>query len=791
MNKELIDLITSSRAAHAIMPFDETETTDYRLEKKPVLESMMLDECESADNWKAVTEYASVTLSDSESYDGTHSILFTSPTKLNGFLPYRTPGRIYIEPKAMRVIDHEDLTHFNRLSVWIKPDVPGMRSIVARLQLYNQGTHAVPDRFEREGHHNVSLKNGVWNHITCEIPQLDRNDVTGIAIEYDMCGHEFDAAEEIKWYIDRLELQVVEPEMFKGWIPGKGRIAFSGSGYRPDDRKLAVMNAESAAECFKVVETATGKTVLEKKADFENGLAVADFSELTEEGRYMLLWGNTNSRVFPIGKDIWQKSVWKVLNFYLSQRCGYEVMGKHHACHQDLLLKHDGKAIVANGGWHDAADLAQGMGNTCNGTVALLRLALRLKGRGGLDDALYERVLEEARWGLAYVLKTRFGDGYRSSYSSLSIWSDGVIGTDDDVLSTPTTDPHANFTAACAEALGAQALKEYDPYYAAYCVKIAKEDFGFAEEAWRREQAEKGSGDAQFYRSMNEPVKIYALACAAAAELFAAGEKEYLDIAAHYAQKLIVCQQSEQPDWDIPLRGFFWSDERHAIPVHHAHHSYEQYLTMGLSRLLELCPDHIDSSCWSNALKLYAEYAKCIGRFTAPWYMLPEGVYHVDEAKNYPAEIKRGIIASDDECLKQHADMVRHGIALGKGYYLRRFPVWFSFRGNLNVLLSQASALAQAANAVKDDEALSLSRQQLMWTVGKNPFAQSLIFGEGYDWTNEYTVQPGQTVGQMPVGIESYFEEDEPYWPQVCTATYKEVWIESANKWMWLLSEIL
>ncbi|MBQ6646237.1 MAG: glycoside hydrolase family 9 protein [Clostridia bacterium] len=792
MNEELLKLIELSKDAHAILPYDETETTDYRLEKKPVLESVVLDECESLEHWKAVTEYAKVTLSGKESYDGHHSVLFTAPTKLDGFIPGRAPGRIYIEPKAMRRIDHQDLRHYNRLSVWVKPDVPGFRSIVARLQLYNEGTHRVPDKFEREGHHNVSLKNGVWNHITCEIDQLDRDDVTGIALEYDMCGHEFDAAGEIKWYIDRLELQVVEPEMYKGWVPGKGRIAFSGSGYLPEDEKLAVMNPSSAGEYFKVLETQSGRVVLRKKVLRQGDTAVLDFSEIKDFGRYLILCGEVTSRVFAIGPDVWQPSVWKVLNFYLSQRCGYEVPGKHHACHCDLLLKHGDKAIVANGGWHDAADLAQGMGNTCNGTIALFLLAGRLKGQGGLKERLQERVLEEARWGLSYVLKTRFGDGYRSSYSSVSIWTDGVIGTDDDQIpNEPSTDPHANFTAACAEALGAQALRDSDPAYADYCLKISKEDFGFALDAWEKEQKESGDSGAQFYRSMNEPVKIYALAAAAAAEIYAAGEKGYLAVAAEHARKLIACQQAEKPDWDTPIRGFFWTDEQKRIPVHHAHHSFEQYLTMGLSRLYALCPGHADAAKWHNALSLYCEYLKTTAAYTAPWAMLPEGIYHEDEAKNYPLETRRGIIACDDKCLTQHADMVRCGIPLGKGYYLRRFPVWFSFRGNLNVLLSQASALGQAANAVGDKEALALMRKQLEWTVGKNPFAQSLIFGEGYDWTNEYVVQPGQTVGQMPVGIESYFNEDVPYWPQICTATYKEVWIEPANKWMWALSQLI
>lgn len=119
----------------------------------------------------------------------------------------------------------------------------------------------------------------------------------------------------------------------------------------------------------------------------ENGLAVMDFTALRTPGRYLLLAGELSTRVFPIDERVWEPSVWKVLNFYLSQRCGWDVPGKHHACHTDLLLKHNGRAIVANGGWHDAADLAQGMNNTSDGTAALFRLARRLKGAQGACGA--------------------------------------------------------------------------------------------------------------------------------------------------------------------------------------------------------------------------------------------------------------------------------------------------------------------------------------------------------------------------------------------------------------------
>ena len=86
--------------------------------------------------------------------------------------------------------------------------------------------------------------------------------------------------------------------------------------------------------------------------------------------------------------------------------------------HTDMLLKHGDQAIVANGGWHDAGDLAQGLVNTIEATAALLDLAEALK-TDGSNDRLYRRVLEEAKWGLDYVLKMRFGDGHRGTYTCL------------------------------------------------------------------------------------------------------------------------------------------------------------------------------------------------------------------------------------------------------------------------------------------------------------------------------------------------------------------------------------
>lgn len=787
MQERLQQWIDLSRDAHTIMPVDEQETTDFRLRQKPVLESRLLDDMQSLKHWKALTPYAQFELSDAHVLDGKTSLKFSAKSNLPTWLPDRGYGRIYAEPGAMRVIDHENWEEWNRLSIWVYPHVPGMKSLCVRVQLYNEGEHPVPDKYMREGAHNVNLKADEWNHITVEIPHVHRDNVVGVALEYDMCGHEFDTVDTCEWYLARLELQKVEADVCEGWISGDGRIAFSGSGYLPNETKQAIAADTLKADTFRILETATGREVLRKAVEHRDGLCIMDFSELTECGRYLLVAGEYSTRAFDISPNVWDPSIWKVLNFYLSQRCGMEIPGKHRACHTDLLLKHpDGRAIVANGGWHDAADLAQGMNNTADGTAALFLLARSLENGDGLRARLHDRVLEEARWGLDYVLKVRFGDGYRSSYSSTSIWTDGIIGTEDDIISTPTTSPFTNFVSAYAEALGAYALRDIDPVLSRYALRIAREDFGFAENAQRNQEYEFFNND-----SAEEEVKLYAAALSAAAELLRAGLGEFETVAARYARLLMDCQQTTLPDWDTPIRGFFWRDRAHTTPWHHAHHSFEQYLTAGLASLCELLPAHADRPLWMNALRLYCEYAKTTVPFSMPWGMLPEGVYHEDEAILYPKATLGTIIWGGEEELKGYKQQVQKGIPLGKGYYLRRFPVWFSFRGNLNVQLSQATALAAAANATADAEALSIVQRQLEWVVGKNPFAQSLIYGEGYEWTDEYAVQPGQSIGQMPVGIQSLDDNDAPYWPQVCTATYKEVWICPANKWMWVMAHVL
>ena len=122
---------------------------------------------------------------------------------------------------------------------------------------------------------------------------------------------------------------------------------------------------------------------------------------------------------------------------------------------------------------------------------------------------------------------------------------------------------------------------------------------------------------------------------------------------------------------------------------------------------------------------------------------------------------------------------------------MRAFPVWFSRRGNYGVLLSQAKALSAASRLRGDSVGLDLAQRQAQWVVGRNPFGQSTMYGEGYDWAQQYSVSSGDLVGSLPVGMQSRGVTDLPYWPSQNMYVYKEVWVHSSNRWLWLMEDLL
>ncbi|MFT3701153.1 MAG: glycoside hydrolase family 9 protein [Agriterribacter sp.] len=232
------------------------------------------------------------------------------------------------------------------------------------------------------------------------------------------------------------------------------------------------------ATSFDLVDEASGETVLTKSitpvSSHIGQFQVMDFSEVRNPGTYIIRAGNTSTKPFRIDDNVWDRTIWKALNFFYAERCGMDIPGVHGKCHQDWTCTHNDKRMIINGGWHDAGDLTQGLENTGEIIYALFSLAERLHARNDENPPLCDRVLEEAKWGLDWILKTSFGDGYRNGGSISSRRTNNIMGDFDDVTATARNSPMTNFEAAAVEAIAFRVLKETDKRLADHALKMAR-----------------------------------------------------------------------------------------------------------------------------------------------------------------------------------------------------------------------------------------------------------------------------------------------------------------------------
>ena len=683
---------------------------------------------------------------------------------------------------------------YNRLVFYIYPDCEGARVVNINVTFTNADTPAKEGYNRPSGAHLVNLTNKQWNRCYLEIDEYQRDQVEALTFSVNLQGKDRTTGDTSTYYIDNLQLQTIEqPDKTCGWMPQKGKIIYSGTGYFCQGRKTAFMAAPVpvADPTFRLVDASSRNIVFEgqgKQTDTSIGrYLVFDFSEFTTPGEYLLETASgTSTRRFRIGDRIWEDSQWRVLNFIFCQRCGYPVPGKHDACHADLISVHDGKQVAFNGGWHDAGDLSQQTLQTADVVYALLEAA---EARKAANPALAARLVEEAEWGLEFVLKNRLGDGWHASSMGLLIWQDGIWGTTDDIRSVRTQN-HAfdNFLYAAYEAYAAQVLR-HDPMKQDYLRKVAEEDFDYA---WQKFQREGYDRFVQPYEhTYNTSHSQYQATISwAASQLYRlTGKDKYARLAAEHIRYVLDCQRTEPLNDPQGTRGFFYRDRNRKSIVHFIHQSREQVYIQALTLLCQTQPGHADRPQWEKAIRLYGDYLKGLMPYTAPYGMIPSGVYHQDEYKDSVNFYALHLFPPTDAD-RLYREQLKGGVRLDKEHYVKRFPIWFNiFNGNTAIHLSTGKAAALCGHYLNDPELLDIGRWQLYWTVGMNPFGQSLIYGEGYDYPQMNNFSSGESTGEMPVGIRTLGNGDEPYWPQTNNACYKEVWVTSAGKWLSLLAE--
>ena len=434
------------------------------------------------------------------------------------------------------------------------------------------------------------------------------------------------------------------------------------------------------------------------------------------------------------------------------------------------------------GGWHDAGDLSQQTLQTGDVAFSLLEAAVSTS-----DPALSARLEEEARWGFSFLLRCRFGDGFRASSMGLLHWLDGEVGTMDDIVSVRKQDlAFDNYLYAGYEAYAARHLRDRDGL-ADDLARAAEEDFAFAEAGFR----ERGFEPFRFVmeHSYNtSPSQYMATVAWSAAQLFLlTGKAAYRETAVEAIRYTLDCQRTEPVGGGI--RGFFYRDRSRRSIVHYIHQSREQVYMQALTLLCTVFPEHPDRARWEEGIWLYGGYLKDLMRFTAPYGMIPSGVYHRLEYEDAEAFGHLHIQAPADAAA-HYRRQFGQGVALDADHAVKRFPIWFTiFNGNNAVLLSQGKAAALCGRYLQDPELLRIGREQLYWLAGKNPFGQSMIYGVGWNYPSMNSFSCGEMTGEMPVGIRTQGDTDEPLWPRVNNACYKEVWVTVAGKFLSLVSE--
>lgn len=187
---------------------------------------------------------------------------------------------------------------------------------------------------------------------------------------------------------------VITPNVVENWMY-PAVVQTSQVGYHPNQRKIAIIELdkrESKREkpvLFKITETGEKQIFSHEGQEWGQFLRYNylkfDFTDIREEGLYKVQYGLSESSVFRIASDVYDRGVWQpVLEYFLPvQMCHMRVNEKYRVWHG---LCHDDDAIMAPvnynhfdgyeqgpstltkykpgdavpglniGGWHDAGD---------------------------------------------------------------------------------------------------------------------------------------------------------------------------------------------------------------------------------------------------------------------------------------------------------------------------------------------------------------------------------------------------------------------------------------------------
>ncbi|MBE6611065.1 MAG: glycoside hydrolase [Ruminococcaceae bacterium] len=394
----------------------------------------------------------------------------------------------------------------------LRPDDPASRltieSNVTPLKLYDG----------RMNHNNG------WFVLSCELPE----NTTDGAVEW-----------------------VITPNVLPDWIYTPV-VQVSQVGYHPAQPKIAVVELDrldarrNSARLTRFTEEGEEEICHIEPQEWGDFLRYRylrfDFSHITEKGLYRLCWNGSESAIFRISPDIYERGVWQpVLEYFLPvQMCHMRVQEKyrvwHGLCHNDdarmaptgfthvdgyaqgesTLTKYKPGDCVPGlnvGGWHDAGDFDLRIESQA-GEVYILAAAYEAFGvdydvttidqarkiteihqPDGKNDLLQQiehgtlsvvgayRALGRLYRGIIANSLRRYvllGDG--------STMTDGIMGNDDDRWVFTENNPPRELTAAAEIAAAARVLRGFNDELAAQALEAASELYAVTDASGARVQ---------------------------------------------------------------------------------------------------------------------------------------------------------------------------------------------------------------------------------------------------------------------------------------------------------------
>ncbi|MDT2660106.1 glycoside hydrolase family 9 protein [Enterococcus hulanensis] len=697
------------------------------------------------------------------------------------------------EVGAYLPIPREDWSEFTQIKLDIAAECVNVINPNITITLENDGEIKIPDIYNREGTHVINLEGQAKRTYVLDISNLPRDVVTGIRIFTGANGSYMNLQGQLSYTISSLFLeQNQNSTSAKGWKVPSQEIVFSHIGYHPDYSKTAIINSEDfTATTFelKSEDTVIFQGEIQETTTENGTFGVLDFSTVKEPGTYYLQIADTKTPNFQIGavSTLKADSIWKSLNFIFCERCGCPVHGIHGTCHEDLTVEYKGALVSFNGGWHDAGDLSQQLVQTSEVTSSLFEAAETVKDQ----PDLYLRLIEEGEWGIDFILKTRLDEGDRVTSAGITRWTDNRIGTMDDAVPRIHNSPYDNFLIT---GLLAKIIKSLPQDYAmrSQLLQVVEEDYQYAFAGFKKTGFKHEPIFWEHTYNISKSLFLATMSWTAALMYQLTAEETYQEQMTEWFDELLTCQEQtglKLFDGTI-LKGMFYRDETHKVFQHFNHQAREHLYALAFEEVLTASPKHAKAEKWLERANEYGDYLDYLGQFTDPYPMYASGIYREDEWQDKESFYRQHLLV-DDEAEVSNQEQLKQGIKIGDGLYIKRFPVWFSFRGNNGILLSMGKSAAVLGRLLNRPALLDKGHQQLQWMVGKNPFGQSMIYGEGYNYPQQYSVSSGELTGEMPVGMQTFGNEDQPYWPQFNNATYKEVWVGVAGKWLSLVAELI